>query len=96
VHDLDCLTRHTLDSTAAESTTTEPVSAWWSREQFRELGVTTDLMSAARMLGIGRTKAYQLAREGRFPVALVRVGRNYRVVVARLIELFGLDEEPRG
>ncbi|UUV28614.1 helix-turn-helix domain-containing protein [Amycolatopsis roodepoortensis] len=53
-------------------------------------------MTAARVLGVGRTTAYRLAREGTFPVPLKRVGRNYRVVVARLAEFLELDEEPRG
>ncbi|MFE5566614.1 helix-turn-helix transcriptional regulator [Amycolatopsis japonica] len=66
------------------------------RRQLWSLGVTTDLMTAARVLGIGRTTAYRLAREGTFPVPVKRVGRNYRVVVARLEEFLELDEEPRG
>jgi excisionase family DNA binding protein len=90
VHDLDRLTHDTPDST----TTTESPPAW-SREHLRELGVTTDLMTAARILGVGRTTAYRLARAGTFPVPAVRVGRTYRIPVARLIELLGLDEEPR-
>ncbi|WP_306856062.1 helix-turn-helix domain-containing protein [Amycolatopsis roodepoortensis] len=52
-------------------------------------------MTAASMLGIGRTTAYRLARKGDFPVPAIRAGRNYRVPVARLVELLGLDEEPR-
>jgi excisionase family DNA binding protein len=53
-------------------------------------------MTAARMLGIGRTTAYKLARTGTFPVPAVRVGRSYRIPVARVIELLGLDKEPCG
>ncbi|WP_410658320.1 helix-turn-helix domain-containing protein [Amycolatopsis sp. lyj-112] len=67
----------------------------WSRERLRGLGVTTTLMTAASLLGIGRTTAYRLARQGDFPVPAIRAGRNYRVPVARLVELLGLDEEPR-
>ncbi len=52
-------------------------------------------MTAARMLGIGRTTAYKLARAGNFPVPAVRVGRGYRIAVAPLVELVGLDKEPR-
>ena len=89
MHDLD---RPSLDT--PDSTTTELAPAW-SREQLRELGVTTDLMTAARILGVGRTKAYQLARNGTFPVPVVRIGRTYHLAVAPLMELLGLDKEPR-
>lgn len=67
----------------------------WSPERLEGLGLTTDLMTAADLLGIKRTKAYTLARTGRFPVPTVRIGRNYRVAVASIVELFGLDKAPR-
>ncbi|GAB3000657.1 helix-turn-helix domain-containing protein [Amycolatopsis acidiphila] len=89
MHDLDRLRPATPDST-----TTAASSPAWSRERLGDLGVTTDLMTAARMLGIGRTTAYKLARAGTFPVPAVRVGRSYRIPVARVIELLGLDKEP--
>ena len=89
MHDLDRLVPDTPDST---STTASSLA--WLRERLRELGVTTDLMTAAGMLGIGRTTAYKLARAGTFPVPAVRIGRSYRIAVAPLIELLGLDKEP--
>ncbi|MCR6488322.1 helix-turn-helix domain-containing protein [Amycolatopsis sp. OK19-0408] len=52
-------------------------------------------MTAADLLGIKRTKAYTLARNGAFPVPTVRIGRSYRVAVASIVELFGLGREPR-
>ncbi|OLZ53073.1 hypothetical protein BS329_09550 [Amycolatopsis coloradensis] len=82
--------RHAGDAPETHTATAAVSSQLWS------LGVTTDLMTAARVLGVGRTTAYRLAREGTFPVPLKRVGRNYRVVVARLAEFLGLDEEPHG
>jgi len=54
------------------------------------LPVTIDLMTAARALGIGRTKAYELARTGEFPCRIIRVGDLYRVVTADLIRLLGV------
>ncbi len=89
MHDLE-----RLHPAAAEPTAATPSSPAWSRDRLGELGVTTDLMTAARMLGIGRTTAYKLARTGTFPVPAVRIGRNYRVPVARVVELLGLDKEP--
>ncbi len=90
MHDLDRRSSATPDS----AITAAPSPAW-SRERLAALGVTTDLMTAAHMLGIGRTTAYRLARNGTLPVQAVRVGRNYRIAVAPLIELLGLDKEPR-
>jgi hypothetical protein len=49
--------------------------------------------TAARALGIGRTKAHQLARAGRFPVPLLRLGVAYRVRTTDLWALLGI--EPR-
>jgi excisionase family DNA binding protein len=43
-----------------------------------------DLLEAARMLGIGRTMAYQLVREGRWPTPVIRIGRLIKVPVAPL------------
>jgi excisionase family DNA binding protein len=43
---------------------------------------TMTVEEAAARLGISRTLAYELAREGRLPVPVIRLGR--RVVVSRL------------
>jgi hypothetical protein len=57
---------------------------------------TVDLMTAARALGLGRTKAYELARREQFPCRVIRIGETYRVPTAGLLELLGLaPEEPR-
>ena len=51
---------------------------------------TVDLMTAARALGLGRTKAYDLARRQQFPCRIIRIGDTYRVPTAGLLELLGL------
>ena len=57
---------------------------------------TVDLMTAARALGLGRTKAYDLARRQQFPCRVLRIGDTYRVPTAGLLELLGLaPDEPR-
>lgn len=43
-----------------------------------------DLPEAAEMLGIGRTLAYQLVREGRWPTPVIRIGRLIKVPVEPL------------
>lgn len=63
----------------------------WSPEEIRALGVTTDLLTAASVLRIGRTKAYHLARAGEFPVPVVRTGRRYLVAVTHLLHMLGMD-----
>jgi predicted DNA-binding transcriptional regulator AlpA len=55
----------------------------------RNLPPTVDLMTAARALGIGRTKAYELARCGKFPCRIIRIGDLYRVATLDLIRLLG-------
>ena len=62
-------------------------------EQARRLPPTVDLMTAARMLGIGRTKAYQLARAGEFPCKVIRIGEGYRVATADLLRVLGMDAD---
>ncbi|GAA1836611.1 helix-turn-helix domain-containing protein [Actinomadura chokoriensis] len=59
--------------------------------ELRSLPVTIDLVTAARAFGIGRTKAYQLARTGTFPCRVLQVGRNYRVSTADLQTALGLS-----
>ncbi len=65
----------------------------WSVEQVRSLGVRTDLLTAASVLGIGRTTAHALARRGNFPVPVLRLGARYVVPVRPLLELLGIPQE---
>jgi hypothetical protein len=66
-------------------------SRTWSPGEIRALGATTDLLTAASVLRIGRTKAYHLARAGEFPVPVLRTGRRYLVAVAHLLGALGMD-----
>lgn len=54
-----------------------------------KLPPTLDLVAAARILGIGRTVAYELVREGRWPTPVIRAGRKIRVPSAPLLSLLG-------
>lgn len=62
--------------------------------QISHLPASIDLVTAARALGIGRTKAYELARFGGFPCAVWRVGRSYRVRTSDLQTFLGLTTTP--
>jgi len=59
--------------------------------QLASLPVTVDLMTAAKVLGIGRTKAYELARHGAFPCLVIRVGDLYRVSTSDLLRMLGVS-----
>lgn len=61
--------------------------------QLRAGPPSVDLMTAAAVIGIGRTRAYALARTGEFPVRLLRIGSTYRVPVAELLTLLGITDD---
>ncbi len=66
----------------------------WTVEAVRQLGMTTDLATAAEILGIGRTLAFDLVRADRFPVKPLRLGRRVVVPVPELLRLLGVQEAP--
>lgn len=55
--------------------------------------VTVDLRTAGRAFGVGRDQAYRLARENRFPVPVLRLGRRLRVTRASVMAALGIDDE---
>ncbi|GLW98903.1 helix-turn-helix domain-containing protein [Microtetraspora sp. NBRC 16547] len=59
--------------------------------ELHDLPATVDLLTAARALGLGRTKAYELAKKGEFPCRVIRVGVAYLVPTAELLKLLGVD-----
>lgn len=61
-------------------------------EEIDALGVTTDLQTAARALGISKSSAYSAARNGTFPCRVIRVGSRYVVPTAGLRALLGVTE----
>lgn len=63
----------------------------WTPDDVRALGMTTDLETAAEIIGIGRTLAYELAKNGEFPVRLLRLGRRVVVPVTELLLALGSD-----
>jgi len=63
----------------------------WTIEAVRRLGLTTTIESAASILGIGRTKAYALAKDGDFPIKLIRIGRRYLVPTQALLDLLAVE-----
>jgi predicted DNA-binding transcriptional regulator AlpA len=62
-----------------------------TRDQLLNLPTVVNLPTAARALGIGRTKAYELAQRRQFPCRVLRVGHSYHVPTAGLLELLGIS-----
>jgi len=69
----------------------EGSSPVWTVEAVRRLGLTTDIETAGSILGIGRTKAYELARSGSFPVKVLRSGKRYLVSVPAILRVLDVD-----
>jgi hypothetical protein len=67
----------------------------WTIDAIRALGATTNVQTAGAILGIGRTKAYELAREGNFPVPVLRIGRRILVPTPMILMLLG-SVDPMG
>ena len=61
----------------------------WDTEAVQRLGMTTDLETAAAVLGISRTLAFELAKRGKFPVRLLRLGRRVLIPVPDLLKYLG-------
>lgn len=59
-------------------------------QELDALGVSTDLRTAARALGLSVSGAYQLAQKGEFPCRVIRAGSRYIVPTVGLRELLGL------
>ncbi len=64
----------------------------WTPDAIRALGATTDVATAAKILRIGRTKAYALAKAEEFPCRIIRVGRRYLVTVQSILTLVAPDQ----
>ncbi|GAA2617198.1 helix-turn-helix domain-containing protein [Paractinoplanes durhamensis] len=69
----------------------------WTADRVRALGLVTDIATAARIFGLSRAVAYDLAKQNRFPVPVLRFGSRYRVPVAAILQALHLpadDEQP--
>jgi predicted DNA-binding transcriptional regulator AlpA len=53
----------------------------------RSLPPVVDVPTAAAVLGIGKTAAYDLIRSGKWPTPVLRLGKLIRVPSAPLLEL---------
>lgn len=60
------------------------------------LPVAFDLDTSNRALQLGRTKGFDLARRGEYPIRVLRVGRAYRVTRADLLRALGVNPNDDG
>lgn len=65
----------------------------WSPEALAALGLTTDVATAAKVIGISRGLAYESIKAGTFPARVLTLGRRRLVVVASLLEALGVPVE---
>ncbi|MBB0969752.1 DNA-binding protein [Dietzia aerolata] len=61
-------------------------------EEIDALGVSTDLQTACRAIGISKSSGYAAAKAGTFPCRVVRIGSRYVVPTAGLRELLGMTD----
>ncbi len=56
-------------------------------EKAQKVPPVVDVPTAAAILGIGRTAAYELIRVGKWPTPVLRLGKLIRIPSAPLLEL---------
>lgn len=57
------------------------------REELAGLPALLDVPDAARVLGIGRSLAYELVRRGEWPTEVLRIGKLIKIPSAPLLRL---------
>jgi len=60
------------------------------RRELLALPAVVDVPTAAKALGLSRTAAYELIRDGEWPTPVFRLGRLIRVPTAPLLALLGI------
>lgn len=69
----------------------------WTAARVQALGVRTDLATACEIvLGVRKSRAFELHKAGQLPFPTLRCGRRIVVPVAPLLELLGIKPETNG
>ncbi len=79
--------------TTATRSTDPATPTVWTLEAVRNLPATVDIETAGAVLGIGRSKSYQMARADEFPVRVLRIGRRYLVPTNLILQLIGVASD---
>jgi len=80
------------NATTNMATTSTPAAdhRGMSLEEVLALPATVNVVTAARALGIGHNKAYDLIKAGEFPVRTLTMGSTVRIPTAALWEALGI------
>lgn len=62
-----------------------------NRHELDALPAAVDVPTAARVLGLSRTAAYELIRVGGWPTPVFRLGRLIRIPTAPMLSLLGVE-----
>jgi hypothetical protein len=65
-----------------------------NRNELDELPPVLDVPTAAKVLGIGRSLAYELVRRGEWPTTVLHVGKLIKIPTEPLVRLLGAEREP--
>ena len=63
-----------------------------THEELAGLPVSFSLEVANRALSLGRSTGYALARRGKYPIRVLRLGRQYRCTRYDLLRYLGVDD----
>lgn len=66
-----------------------------TRQELQDLPALLDVPEAGRVLGIGRSLAYELVRDGKWPTTVLRVGKLIKIPSAPLLRLIEAGEDPQ-
>ncbi|MBQ0906956.1 DNA-binding protein [Micromonospora sp. U21] len=86
--------RRTRNPAPAADPGSDDAPCSWTTQRILALEATTDLATAAAILGISRSAAYKLAARDAFPVPLFRAGAYYRVPTAPILRKLHLESPP--
>ena len=65
-----------------------------NRDQLAALPPVLDVPAAARVLGIGRSLAYELVRRGEWPTPVLHIGKLIKIPTEPLVRLLGVVTTP--
>lgn len=71
------------------------MSVQFTAEEIRALGVRMHAVTACQIVyDVGRTRAYEMLRDGDHDLPVLRSGRKYVVPTSAVLRLLGLNGEP--
>lgn len=63
-------------------------------EEILALPAAVGITKAGECFGFGRSKSYELARAGKFPVEVLPFGKSFRVTRASILARLGIEDVP--